>query len=105
MNKNEALLMLNNKVKTPNLIKHCLACEVAMRELAKYFKEQKDEQIIIVSQGTVGNELSKLALNLSNAQNFDYKIVYKLHPGEYGRWKVEYPWLHKAANEFVNHND
>ncbi len=41
MNKNEALLMLNDKVKTPNLIKHCLACEVAMRELAKYFKEDE----------------------------------------------------------------
>ena len=43
MNKNEALLMLNNKVKTPNLIKHCLACEAAMRELAKYFKEDEEK--------------------------------------------------------------
>ncbi len=39
----EALLMLNDKVKTPNLVKHCLACEAAMRELAKYFKEDEEK--------------------------------------------------------------
>jgi len=43
MNKNEALLMLNDKVKTPNLIKHCLACGAAMKELAKYFKEDEEK--------------------------------------------------------------
>jgi putative nucleotidyltransferase with HDIG domain len=43
MNKEEALLMLKNKVKTPNLIKHCLSCEAAMRELAKYFKEDEEK--------------------------------------------------------------
>jgi len=43
MNREEAFLMLNNKVKTPNLIKHCLACEAAMRELAKYFKEDEEK--------------------------------------------------------------
>ena len=43
MNKNEALLMLNNKVKTPNLIKHCLACGAAMEELARYFKEDEEK--------------------------------------------------------------
>jgi len=43
MNKDEALLMLNDKVKTPNLIKHCLACGAAMRELAKYFKEDEEK--------------------------------------------------------------
>ena len=43
MNKNEALSMLNNKVKTPNLIKHCLACGAAMKELARYFKEDEEK--------------------------------------------------------------
>lgn len=43
MNKEEALLMLNNKVKTPNLIKHCLACGASMKELAKYFKEDEEK--------------------------------------------------------------
>ena len=41
MNEEKALLMLNDKVKTPNLIKHCLACRAAMKELARYFKEDE----------------------------------------------------------------
>ena len=43
MNEEKALLMLNDKVKTPNLIKHCLACGAAMKELARYFKEDEKE--------------------------------------------------------------
>lgn len=43
MNEEKALLMLNNKVKTPNLIKHCLACGAAMKELAEYFKEDVEQ--------------------------------------------------------------
>jgi putative nucleotidyltransferase with HDIG domain len=43
MDVEKALLMLNDKVKTPNLIKHCLACGAAMKELARYFKEDEEE--------------------------------------------------------------
>lgn len=43
MNREEALLMLNNKIKTLNLIKHCLACEVAMKELAQHFAENEEK--------------------------------------------------------------
>jgi len=43
MNRGEALLMLNSKIKTLNLIKHCLACEVAMKELAQHFAEDEEK--------------------------------------------------------------
>ncbi len=43
MNRGEALLMLKNKVKTLNLVKHCLACEVAMKELAQHFAEDEEK--------------------------------------------------------------
>jgi len=43
MQRDQALLMLKDKVKTLNLIKHCFACESAMRELARYFKEDEDK--------------------------------------------------------------
>jgi len=43
MNEEKALSMLNDKVKTPNLIKHCLACGAAMKELAGYFKEDEEK--------------------------------------------------------------
>ncbi|MFA5360618.1 MAG: HDIG domain-containing metalloprotein [Candidatus Paceibacterota bacterium] len=41
MEREEALPLLQNKVKTPNLIKHCFACEAAMKELARYFGEDE----------------------------------------------------------------
>ncbi len=50
---------------------------------------KKTNQILFISQGSIGKELAnfayKTALNLK-----DYNIVFKLHPGEYDRWKKEY---------------
>lgn len=43
MKREQALLILEDKVKTPNLIKHCFACEAAMRELARYFQEDEEK--------------------------------------------------------------
>lgn len=43
MTREEALKILNKKVKTLNLIKHSLAVEAVMVELADYFKEDKNK--------------------------------------------------------------
>jgi uncharacterized protein len=43
MEREQALLMLEDKVKTLNLIKHCFACEAAMKELARYFQEDEEK--------------------------------------------------------------
>lgn len=51
------------------------------------------DQIIFISQGTIGDQLSKFAVETHNDPRIDYNIVYKLHPGEYDRWSEEYPWL------------
>jgi len=54
----------------------------------------KKMTILFVSQGTTGKHLSKIAVELSNLIDLNvYQIIYKLHPGEYGRWKKAYPWL------------
>jgi len=42
MNREEALNLLRENLKDPNLIKHSLAVEAAMRELAKYFSEDEE---------------------------------------------------------------
>lgn len=61
--------------------------------------------ILFVSQGTIGKELSKIAVELSNMiKNKNYKIIYKLHPGEYDRWQKEYPWLIKSNIEVIDDN-
>ena len=60
---------------------------------------QKEKHIIVVSQGTIGNELSKFILKLALMIDDTYKIVYKLHPGEWGRAKKIYPKLYEAKEK------
>ena len=53
----------------------------------KYKNESKiKNQVIILSQGTISNKMAKIILdNFKYFSNF--KIVYKLHPAEYQRYK------------------
>jgi len=62
-------------------------------EVKKYQHLDKRDQIIIISQGPKGEHLSKFAIDVATDDRVDYDVVYKLHPGEYDRWKSEYPWL------------
>lgn len=66
-------------------------------EARKYANILKKDQIVVISQGTVGKEISKFAVKLAKSCSADQEIVYKLHPGEYARWKKEYPWLVDAG--------
>src|SRR5699024_8411693 len=59
----------------------------------KYSHVDEEKIILFISQGTIGEELSKLAKQISELAEFPYSIIYKLHPGEYDRWKTNYPWL------------
>ncbi|WP_198667840.1 hypothetical protein [Saliphagus sp. LR7] len=56
--------------------------------------DEGGEQLLVVSQGTIGRELSRFAAAL--AEGFPGEIVYKLHPGEYDGWADSYPWLREA---------
>lgn len=62
-------------------------------EIAKYRDIPKKDQIIFISQGTIGEKMSKFAVKLKASKGLNLDIVYKLHPGEYARWKKDYPWL------------
>lgn len=57
--------------------------------------QKKDKTITFISQGTIGAELSKAAFCFAR-DNLNYKVYYKLHPGEYDRWKNVYPVLKNA---------
>jgi hypothetical protein len=61
--------------------------------LKKYTNNTKKNLIVFISQGSIGKELSKFALKLRKIIPPHIEIIYKLHPGEYDRWKKEYPWL------------
>lgn len=79
-----------------------------------YFEEQKKKyngkrehgtvkNILFVSQGTIGLELSKLAVEISGLlPREQYHIIYKLHPAEYGVWRQKYKWLENCDIEVID---
>jgi hypothetical protein len=71
-------------------------------ESAKYRNIPKKNQIIFVSQGTIGKKMSKFAIKLKASKDLNMDIVYKLHPGEYARWKKDYPWLVDSGIQVID---
>lgn len=61
--------------------------------LDAYDDVDQREQMLFISQGTIGHELSAFALAVDKDPRIDHDVVYKLHPGEYDRWRDDYPKL------------
>jgi len=72
------------------------------QSLERYTDIPTHDQILFISQGTTGEQLSKFALEVHDHPDIEYDVVYKLHPGECDRWKDEYPWLVDAGFEVVD---
>jgi len=71
------------------------------KKLSKYKGYNKiSKQILFISQGVIGEELANFAYNVSKELK-DYKIIFKLHPGEYARWQNDYKEL-LEANKLEN---
>jgi hypothetical protein len=60
--------------------------------------------ILFISQGTIGKDLSLKAAELAKIIPNNYKIIYKLHPGEYNKWSEEYPYLMNSRINVIDHN-
>jgi rRNA-processing protein FCF1 len=58
-------------------------------------------QIVFISQDTIGEKLSEFAVALDRYLNFNYDIIYKLHPNEYADWEARYPELKEADLEVI----
>ncbi len=71
----------------------------------KYEDAESSNQILFISQGTIGEQLSKFAMEVNEHPDIDHDIVYKLHPGEYDRWRDEYPWLVDADFEVIDSSE
>lgn len=65
----------------------------------KYQKVEKKNQILFLSQGTIGDRLSDFAVELAKIIPTDIRVIYKLHPGEIMRWKTEYQSLLQASEQ------
>lgn len=58
--------------------------------------------VLFISQGTIGPQLSRLALDLQALLPAErYKVIYKLHPNESASWRRLYPWLIDSPVEVV----
>lgn len=64
-------------------------------------KIKQQQQILFLSQGSIGRKLSKIAVELSE-KHTPYRIIYKTHPEEFSRWKKDYPWLYKSNVEVID---
>ncbi|GGM31949.1 hypothetical protein GCM10011351_17670 [Paraliobacillus quinghaiensis] len=75
------------------------------------YKNNKNERyrnkevILFISQGHIGKHLSKIAVELSRKIDLKkYEMIYKLHPGEYARWREDYPWLVSSDMQIIDTN-
>ena len=76
--------------------------ESKVDEYKKQVNKDSRKTILFVSQGTIGKELSLLAVNLSRRLKLnEYRILYKLHPGEYEGWSKNYVELAQADIEVI----
>lgn len=70
------------------------------KNIKKYSSLEKKEQLVVLSQGNVGNQMANLLLSYIDKFK-DLKIIYKLHPGEFDRYK-KYEALQKLLDVYKN---
>lgn len=56
----------------------------------------KKKQIVFISQPTIGDRLSRIAMDTANLLGDKWSVVYRLHPNEFGVWRYCYPWIAKS---------
>ncbi len=68
------------------------AIRISKRGVREHRGIAKINQVVVISQPTVGPALSRFAVQLRQQPGFTASIVYRLHPYE-GDWRQRYPWL------------
>ena len=83
--------------------------EYFRREKDKYIaKYNRKNQILFISQRNIGQNLSRIAIKVSDAckgTDDEVKIIYKLHPSEFAGARELYPDLFKRENIEVVSNE
>lgn len=79
--------------------------EEKARDIKRRVGKRTPHQIIFISQPKIGEQLSELAVGLNEMIDTDqYRIVFKLHPGEYERWRERYVKLAASGIEVIDNN-
>ena len=86
----EAIVHLPSQVKM-----HTVGFPFFEREREKYKSKYPKEKntICFISTEREGIHISKIAAELADKVGDKYRIIYKLHPKEFGFYKERYPWL------------
>lgn len=78
------------------------------KQRLKYPPNKKREKIVLLflSQGMVSKHLAKIAIELLDSLNMNqYRIIFKLHPGEYATWREELGVLQNVREiEVIDNN-
>lgn len=75
------------------------------RKIRKRIDRSFPYKILFISQPKIGEMLSGLAVDLNMLiDSKQYQIVYKLHPGEYERWRERYPKLAASGIEVIDNS-
>ena len=79
--------------------------ESKLRESKNNHSCELPSAILFISQPTIGNQLSKIALKLSQIIDKRFSVIYKLHPLEFNCWEQKYPWLLTDTLKVASSND
>lgn len=75
--------------------------KIAKSKIKKAFPHQ----IVFISQPKIGKMLSETAVELNDLIDKEqYKIIFKLHPGEYQRWRESYVGLAVSNIEVIDND-
>lgn len=73
-------------------------------ERRRFTGTPRSDQIIFLSQATIGKQLSRLAKATAADPRVPFRVLYKLHPAEYAMWRRDYPWLRDAPLQVIDHD-
>lgn len=80
--------------------------EISKKMSEPVSQKEPRKTILFISQGTIGLPLSRFAVALSEKlDTAGFRLLYKLHPGEYSDWKKNYPELAAADIEVIDNSE
>lgn len=78
--------------------------DYALKRYPRRHREDNKIVILFISQGTIGEQLSRIAVNMADELSSEYEVRYKLHPSETNSWRTIYPWLNESKVLTIDNN-
>ncbi len=98
----------NNVVHFPDTVKVVpIGFPFFEREREKYKADypREEKTILFISTLAEGEAISRLAAQVAEQLGDEYRIIYKLHPKEFGYYKERFPWLLSGKIDVIDNNE